>query len=308
MLNEIFITALFSGALIAAIPLLLAAFGEMLSEQAGVLNLGLEGMMLAGAYSSFYVAYQTDSLWLGFLAGAFAGLCIAAIMAIFCVWFAMNQIIIGIALTFAVQGITALLHYFTFANSYPRLSAPDVLTIPWLSDIPYIGVAFFNQHPFVLLSLISLCVLSFFYRNTVLKLHIVAAGSNPAALDSFGVNVLLLRTGMVLFTGLMAGLGGAYMATIAAGIFVPMMINGAGFIAIVLAMLAHGKPLWIFFGSFLFGCSLSIATALQLAGTSIPIDFVHMLPFVVIMLVLIIFARHNYLPPALGVPYLRGER
>lgn len=308
MSHEVFVTALLSGALIASIPLLLAALGEMFSEQSGVLNIGLEGMLLAGAYCGFWVTYQTGSFYLGFLGGAFGGFVIAGIMVIACVWFSMNQIIIGIALTFGVQGITALLHHFTFAHAYPRLAAPDTLAIPLLRDIPYIGEAFFSQHLFVYMSIALLFGLFALCRYTILGLHLTAAGSNPAALDSFGISVRATRSMAVLSTGFLAGLGGAYMASIAAGIFVPMMTNGAGFIAIVLAMLARGNPLWILIGTFTYGCSLSVATALQLVGGNIPIDFVHMLPFVVIMLMLVIFARHSYLPPALGLPYFRGER
>ena len=106
----------------------------------------------------------------------------------------------------------------------------------------------------------------------------------------------------------MAGLGGAYLANVGAGLFVPFMTNGAGFIGIVLAMLARGNPLWVLFGAFLFGSSLALTTALQVGGLNIPTDVVQMLPFVMVILVLIIFARHSYLPPALGHPYVRGER
>lgn len=308
MLNETFIMVLLSGAIIAGVPLMLAALGEMLSEQSGVLNIGLEGMMLAGAYCGFWVTYSTGSFWLGFLAGASGGLFIAGIMAILCVYLSMNQIIIGIALTLGVQGITALLHYFTFANSYPRLSAPAIFSIPFLVHIPYVGEAFFKQHLLVFISIGLIFIAFFLYKNTVLRLHLIAAGSNPAALDSFGISVIKTRFMTVLLTGFLAGLGGAYMATVAAGIFVPMMTNGAGFIAIVLAMLARGNMLWIPLSSLIFGCSLSAATALQLVSSNIPTDLIHMLPFVVIMLMLIIFARHSYLPPALGLPYFRGRQ
>jgi simple sugar transport system permease protein len=112
----------------------------------------------------------------------------------------------------------------------------------------------------------------------------------------------------VLTTGFLAGLGGAYMANVGAGLFIPFMTNGAGFIGIVLAMLARGRPIWVLFGAALFGISLAMTTALQVAGINIPTDIVQMLPFAMVMLVLVIFARHSVLPPALGLPYVRGER
>lgn len=112
----------------------------------------------------------------------------------------------------------------------------------------------------------------------------------------------------MLTTGFLAGVGGAYMANVGAGLFIPFMTNGAGFIGIVLAMLARGRPAWVLFGAALFGISLAMTTALQVAGINIPTDIVQMLPFAMVMLVLVIFARHSVLPPALGLPYVRGER
>jgi ABC-type uncharacterized transport system permease subunit len=120
--------------------------------------------------------------------------------------------------------------------------------------------------------------------------------------------VIRTRSFAVLFTGFLAGLGGAYMAIVGAGLFVPFMTGGAGFIGIVLAMLARGRPVWVLVGAVLFGVSLSMTTALQVAGLNVPTDVVQMLPFAVVMAVLVIFARHSMLPPALGLPYVRGER
>ena len=112
----------------------------------------------------------------------------------------------------------------------------------------------------------------------------------------------------MLTTGFLAGIGGAFMANVGAGLFVPHMTHGAGFIGIVLAMLARGKPVWVLLGAALFGASLALTTALQVAGLNIPTDVVQMLPFAMVIIVLILFARHSYLPPALGLPYHRGER
>ena len=119
---------------------------------------------------------------------------------------------------------------------------------------------------------------------------------------------LFTRTAAVLSTGVLAGLGGAYMAEVGAGLFVPYMTGGAGFIGIVLAMLARGRPVWVLYGALLFGVSLALTTALQVGGFNIPTDVVQMLPFFMVMVVLVAFARHSVLPPALGLPYVRGER
>lgn len=308
LLTLAFITSFLLGAVAAGVPLLLAGIGEQISEKAGVLNIGLEGMMLIGAYTGFYAAFYLDSFWYGFLFGGLGGLAVAMLMAVFCVWLNMNQIVIGIALTVGAEGLTALLHHFQFSRTYPRLSIADKLTIPGLSEIPILGPVFFDQHAVVYLTVILTVFLIWAYKRTYIGLNLQAAGDKPAALDVAGIDVRVTRTGAVLVTGFLTGVGGAYMANIGAGLFLPFMTGGAGFIGIVLAMLARGKPHWVLYGAALFGMSLSLTTALQVAGFNIPTDIVQMLPFAMVMLVLIILGRDSPLPAALGLPYVRGER
>ncbi len=281
-----------AGSLTAAMPLLLGGLGEQLSERAGVLNVGIEGMMLAGAYAGFAVAYSTGGLWPGLLAGAAAGALVALPMLLLCVRWALDQVVVGIALTLGVQGLTALLHHFAFSTSYPRLPAPEL----WLGRFPLDYAA------------LAMCLgLAGLYRHTLLGLHLHAAGERPVALDMAGISVSRLRGAAVLATGGLAGLGGAYLSEVSAGVFVPFMTNGAGFICIVLAMLARGRPLLVLGGALLFGVSLSSATALQLLGVDVPSDVVQMLPFAVVMLLLVVLGGGR-LPAALGVAYRRGDR
>ena len=308
LLTESFITALTYGAITAGVPLLLAGLGEQISEKAGVLNIGIEGMMLLGAYGGFVAAYYSDSFWLGFVAGGASGVAVALLMALFCVRLAMNQIVIGIALTIGAQGLTALLHHFQFSRTYPRMPDSASLAVPLLSDLPVIGAALFDRHPLVYLAVLLTFLMVWIFRRTNVGLNMQAAGDKPAALDAAGVSVNRTRFLAVLTTGALAGIGGAYLANIGAGLFIPFMTNGAGFIGIVLAMLARGEPVWVLFGALLFGVSLALTTALQVAGLNIPTDVVQMLPFAMVIIVLVIFARHSYLPPALGLPYIRGER
>ncbi len=307
MINETFFVTLLLGALTAAFPLFLAGFGEMLSEEAGVLNLGLEGKMLAGAFLSFYLVHETQSYTLGFIGGAAAGVLLAFIVVIFCVRRAVDQVVLGLALTFIAQGATSLAHHIHFAKIYPRLTPMENFNIPFLSDIPFVG-ALFRISAFTCLCVFFFGLFLWFYRKSNLKRQVIAAGSNPKALDVFGTNVFAVRTTMVLFTGAMAGLAGAYMVLVGTGIFVPYMTNGAGFIAIALAMLAHGKVLWLMLGALVFGVSLSINIALQLLGITISADITHMLPFILTMLVLVLFRRHVAFPKALGQPYIRTQR
>lgn len=308
LLSDAFMISLVAGAIAAGIPLLLAGLGEQVSEKAGVLNIGIEGMMLLGAYTGFYVAYLTGSLWLGFLGGAAGGLVVASLMALLCVRLGLNQIVIGIALTLGADGITALLHHVQFSRTYPRLPRVETLAVPGLSDIPIVGPGVFTRHPIVYLAFAAVLILVWVFRRANIGLNLQAAGDKPGALDAAGVSVIATRTWAVLFTGAMAGLGGAYMSMIGAGIFIPFMTGGAGFIAIVLAMLARGRPTWVLIGALLFGASLSLTTALQVGGVNVPTDVVQMLPFAMVMIVLVIFARRSALPAALGLPYVRGQR
>ena len=308
LLTEPFLVSLLFGAVTAGVPLMFAGLGEQISEKAGVLNIGIEGMMLFGAYTGFVAAYYSDSFWLGFLAGGIGGLAVALLMAILCIRLGLNQIVIGIALTVGAEGLTALLHYFQFSRTYPRLSQAPAIHLPVLSDLPVLGHAVFGHNPLVYLGVLLTGLLSWLYRRTNIGLNLEAAGSKPAALDAAGVSVLTTRSCAVLATGFLAGVGGAYLANVGAGLFFPMMTNGAGFIGIVLAMLARGRPAWVLIGALAFGISLALTTALQVAGFNIPTDVVQMLPFAMVMLILVIFARHSMLPPALGLPYVRGDR
>ena len=308
LFTEPFLVSLLFGAVTAGLPLLLAGLGEQISEKAGVLNIGLEGMMLIGAYSGFVATYRTGSFWLGFLAGGVGGMCASLVVLLLCIRRGLNQVVIGIAITVGAQGLTSLLHFVEFSRSYPRLPAAPSLVLPVLGQLPVLGKGLFSHNPLVYLGVALAAGLTWLFRSTYLGLSLEAAGNKPAALDAAGVDVVRTRSVAVLCTGFLAGLGGAYMANVGAGIFVPFITGGAGVIGIVLAMLARGRPLWVLIGAALFGASLAMTTALQVAGIDVPTDVVQMLPFAVVMLVLVLFGRNSLLPPALGTPYVRGER
>lgn len=308
MLTVAFVSALISGGILAGMPLLFASLGETISERAGVLNIGLEGMMLMGGYTGFVVALYSGSHWLGLLAGTGAGLVTAVFMVIFCVRLGLDQIVVGIAILLSAEGVTSVLQRAQFGTTYPRLDAMATLEIPLLVKIPVIGTSLFAQPAIVYVGFALVVVLNWILRSTNMGLNLRAAGEKPEALDAAGVSVTTVRSIAALSTGAFAGLGGAYMSIVGAGIFVPFMTHGAGFIGIVIAMLARGRAPWVVIGAFLFGMSVSLATALQLVGVTVSIDVVNMLPFVAVLVVLVIFARQAYLPAALGSPYKRGIR
>jgi ABC-type uncharacterized transport system permease subunit len=309
------LTALVSGALLVCIPLMFAALGELVSQRAGVLNIGLEGMMLMGAYAGFVGAYYGGDEWYGFGAGMAAGAAVALVMVLFCVRLGLDQIVVGIAITLACEGATALIFDAEFAESRPTLGRADHLSIPGLADIPVIGGkdysdgSIFSQPLVVYLGVALVPVVAWVLRRSHLGLNVKAAGDKPAALDAAGVSVFTTRSWAVLFAGAMAGLGGAYLSIVVAGLFQDTVVGGRGFIAIVFAMLARGRPLWILLGTFLFGLALSFADWAQAYGVvNISTDLVFMLPFVLILAVLVLFGRRAYLPAALALPYVRGTR
>ena len=171
-----------------------------------------------------------------------------------------------------------------------------------------LGTSLFEQPPLVYLAFAFVGALAWVFRRTNVGLNLRAAGEKPEALDAAGVSVVATRSWAVLSTGALAGLGGAYLSIVAAGIFTPFITQGQGFMAIVIAMLGRSRPLWVLLGSFLFGIVLSLSDSLQLAGINISTDVVNMLPFAAIIIALIVFARRSYLPPALALPYVRGAR
>lgn len=308
LLTATFMTAFVAGTVTATMPLLLAGLGEQISEKAGVLNLGLEGVMLVGAYCGFATALATGSFWLGFLAGALGGIAAAAAIGVLCIGFALNQIVIGISATLLLQGATSLAHHIQFSQSHPRLPRQPEFAIPLLADLPIVGPSLFVQHPVVYLALAVVPAAAWLYRATNIGLNLAACGEKPAALDLAGVSVAQTRFWALIATGALAGLGGAYLAQIGAGLFVPFMTNGVGFMGIVLAMLARGRPVWVLLGALAVGISTSLTTALQVGGVQIPTDIVQMLPFAMIIVVLAVFGRRAGLPAALGLPYHRGAR
>ncbi|MFN8111409.1 MAG: ABC transporter permease [Thermoleophilia bacterium] len=313
-LHQSFLTALLAGGILAGVPLLFAALGEMVSEQAGVLNIGIEGTMLVGAYVGFVAAHNLHNTGLGFIAGALAGAAVSLIMVVLCVRMGLDQIVVGIAITLAAEGATTLIFDSEFAKSRPSLGDTWRLDIPGLSHIPVVGGAntstgsIFSQPPVVYIGLAMVAGVAWMMRRSNMGLNIRAAGEKPSALDAAGVSVTATRSWAVLYAGAMAGLGGAYLSITAAGLFEAFITQGRGFIGIVLAMLARGRATWVLIGSFVFGISLSVSDALQIAGVNISTDVVFMLPFLTVIVVLVVFGRRSYLPGALGLPYVRGAR
>jgi general nucleoside transport system permease protein len=305
---EDLLTVLLSTGLIAAVPLTLAALGECFVEQGGLLNLGLEGMMLIGAFSGYWAAERSDSIALGLLVGVAVGLVLGGLFALLTVTLRTDQVVTGLAITIFGSGLTG----FLFRDLYGQERSLDVraprLGLPLLADVPVIGPALFDQQLPVYLAWALVPVLSWLLLRTRFGLEVRAAGENPLAADASGVDVVRVRYGAMLLGGALGGLAGAFLSVSELRFFNVGMTVGTGFIAIALAMIGRWRPWRILAGAVVFGLLRSLETGLPIAGVDVRTEFLQMIPYLGIILVLVVLAGRTALPAALGMPYERGRR
>jgi simple sugar transport system permease protein len=303
------IQAVLAATLLAATPLIYAALGEAVAERAGLLNLGIEGMMLSGAFAGFYSAYQWERAWLGVLAGVGAGLGLGLVFGFLTITLRADQTLVGLAITIFGGGITAFLYRDLLSGTNPSANVhPLKLSVPLLRDIPAIGKPLFHQPVLLYLAFAMVPITALFLRKTAIGLAIRAAGDNPFAVDAAGVSVARTRYLAIAIGGAMAGMAGAFMAAVDLKVFQDGMTVGQGFIALALAMLGRWTPWRILIGALVFGLLDSIGTGLQLAGINIRSEFLGMLPYLGIVIALIVLAGRVALPAALGTAYERGRR
>lgn len=307
LLTPTFISAFIIACLAGAIPLMLAAVGETVGEQSGVLNLGIEGMMLIGAYVGYVIALGSGSVWLGMLGGAAGGAVMSLVLIVLNVWLGLNQIVLGIAITLAGGGVTSVLYDQLYSKTAPRVPT-NSLKIPGLSQLPVVGNSIFSQSGVFWVAIALAVVVAFMLKRTNWGLGIRAAGQKPSSLDTAGGSVMATRSQAVLLGGTFAGLGGAFLSVVATSAFTPFMTNGLGYIAIIVTMLSRARILAVGLVSLVYGATVAVGTVLQLTSLNIPTDLVTMLPYVVVMIVLLIFGRSVYISPVLGAPYTRGAR
>ncbi|MGI9953256.1 ABC transporter permease [Moorellaceae bacterium AZ2] len=311
MENSVWVAAL-AAAIIAGTPILYAAVGEILAERAGVLNLGVEGMMLVGAVTGFMVAVHTANPWLGFVTAMVASGASAAIFAFLTVTLRSNQVVTGLALTLFGTGLSGFL-----GKPYVGVALPvsfKAVPIPGLSEIPILGPILFRHDPLVYITYVLIPLIWYYLYRTRPGLNVRAVGENPGAADALGVNVFALRYLHVILGGMLAGAGGAYLSLAYAPSWLENMTAGRGWIAVALVIFAVWDPLRAVLGAYLFGGVDSLAYTLQAATRiSIPSFFLKMLPYILTIIVLIIATRqtvvkHIGAPGALAIPYDREER
>ncbi len=310
-LLTMFITFIFASMLRVATPILLAALGECYVENAGILNLGIEGVMLFSAFTSFLGAVATNSSLMGLAVGLATGLLLGLILAALYVTLKSDQIVVGIAFSLSAIGFTSLYFRLLYGTTLPKLPVKEwVVTVPQLADIPIIGRVFFNQ-PFVVY--VSVALVPIFYYilyRTRFGLKIRTLGENPMVADTAGVNVFLYRYIVMLIGGMLAGVGGAYLSLYQVSLFQDNMIQGRGFVAVAIVMFARWNPLKILAGALLYGGAEAFAGAIQALGylRTVPAEIILMLPYIVTIIGLVVLARRARFPPAFARPYRREMR
>jgi general nucleoside transport system permease protein len=291
-MRSIFNVALIFSMLRLATPLIWAALGGMFSERSGVINIALEGIMLAGAFTAASVTYYVGNPWLGLAAGIAAGVSIAAIHAVACIRFNANQVVSGMAINILMVGIPAFLGGAFFASTGSTPQIPKEQLIPWTP---------------VILAFLMVPVTWYVLYRTPFGLRLRAVGEKPEAADAAGVSVKWMRYSAVLISGALAGVGGAYLSIGQSSLFTRNMTSGRGFIALAALIFGKWRPVQTMLACLLFGFTEAVSIQLQgvrlPSGEDIPNQFIQIIPYVLTIVVLAGFIGQSRAPRALGLPY-----
>jgi ABC-type uncharacterized transport system permease subunit len=291
-----------------ATPILLAAIGELLVEESGIINIGIEGAMLSGAFFALSAAYFSGSTLLGLGAGVLAGAVVNALLAILVINLAVNQVVAGTALDILAIGITGVFYrrFFGITGKAFIVALIPNLRLGPLADIPLIGPALFDHNFLVYLTMAMIPAVAFLLWRTRWGLALRAAGERPEAADSLGLDVYRLRWLALLVAGLLTGLGGAYLTLAYTGTFVENLSAGRGYVALAVVILGRWKPWGLAAASVLFGAAMALQFALQALGTTIPYQLFLALPYALTLIVLAAMGGQAASPSALGEPYRRS--
>ena len=309
-MTQIFTQAVFIGILTSAIrlatPYLFAAIGEAFAQTSGVVNLGVDGIMLVGAFAAFYVTLTTGNVWLGVLAAAVVGLLMGLLMSFISVTLKAEQGISGIGLYMFGLGLSSLL-FKVLVGSVQTVTGFQPFKIPFLGDIPIIGEIFFQHSLPVYVAFLLVPLAWWFLDKTTWGLKIKSVGQNPAAADSLGVNVDQIRYFSVCVGAVLAGLAGASLSTALVNLFQENLTAGLGFIAVALVYFGGWRPVGILIGALLFSTVNAFQLWMQVLGVNIPSDVAIMLPYLLTIAALVAVTNRIRQPAALNKPFERGE-
>jgi general nucleoside transport system permease protein len=299
------VVAILAASIRLATPYLYASIGEMFAQRSGVLNLGVDGIMLVGAFAAFYGTLMTGSLWVGVVAAIGAGLAMGLLMSLISVTLKAEQGISGIGLSLFGLGLSSLL-FKTLVGTVKTVDGFQPIRIPVLSGLPYVGDILFSQSLPVYVAFLLVPVSWYVLERTPWGLKVRAVGQNPAAADTLGVNVDLTRYLCVCLGAMLAGLAGASLSIALVNLFQENLTAGAGYIAVALVYFGGWRPLGILLGALLFSTVTAIQLRMQVLGVQIPSDFAVMLPYVLTIVALTFSANRARQPAALDKPFERG--
>ena len=294
-------TAFLEATVRTATPLAFAALGEAVTERAGVINVGLEGVIIGGCFGAV-VAAGAGGLAAGMLGGMLAGVAVAACFAVFAVWLRTDQIITGTALTLGALGLTGTLYRAVYGEGGAALSIPTLrpVAIPGLSEIPVVGPAFFAQPVVTYFLYATVAVTWWVLSRTQVGLAIRATGEQPMAAEAAGIDVVRIQWGAVLLGGALAGIAGATLVLAQVGTFAEGMSAGRGFIAIAVVALGRWRPIGVALAALLFGAATAVQYLFQAIGSSLPYQLFLALPYVLTLVVLAAGSGRADAPAALG--------
>lgn len=306
MITDLISISVLSSGIRLATPYLYASIGEMFGQRSGVLNLGVEGMMLMGAFTSFYTVHQTHSLLLGVLVALLIGLLMGLANAVICVTLKAEQGISGIGIYLFGLGMSELLFNRSFEDVVTINGFPKI-TFPILTDLPLVGEVFFHQNLLVYIAF-ALVPLSWFVLNkTTLGLKIRAVGMNPEAADTMGISVTRIRYFTLSLGGMLASMAGASLSIALLNVFQQNITAGSGFIAVALVYFGSWRPAGIMAGALLFSTVNALQLRVRTIGIDIPAEYASMAPYLLTILALVLASQRIDQPTALTKPFERGE-
>ena len=302
-------TGLLQGALLLSVPLIFGAMAGVLSERSGVINIAIEGQLLAGAFMSGVIASLTQNTWAGLLIAPFAGMAIAWLLAVFAIKYGIDQVVLGFVLNVLVIGLTGFLYkklLIPYQSTWNAGGTFAPIEIPILAKIPVIGPIFFAQSIIVYLMYVVVIVIHIALFKSKWGLRTRSVGEHPTAAESVGIDVNRVRFRNVLIAGAVAGLGGAFFTLGAVGAFSKEMTAGKGFIALAALIFGRWSPLGAVAAALIFGFADNLQGVLTITGTPIPSEFMLMAPYIATIIAVSGFVGRVRAPAADGIPYKRG--
>ena len=303
------VVGLLAGSLALAVPLVFGALGGVLGERSGVVNIAIDGQLLAGAFAAAIVASAVGSPWAGLAAAMVAGTLVALILGLFAITYFVDQVIVGVVLNVLVIGLTSFMFTQVLAPNAASLNSPprfDVVPIPVLGDIPLVGPVFFRQTVIVYLLYVAVAVVTWTLYRTRWGLRVRAVGEHPKAADTVGIKVNRTRYRTILIAGAVAGMGGAFYTLVSVPQFNREMTGGAGYIALAAVIFGKWDPIRATLAALLFGFASNLQGVLSVIGSPVPSQFMLMLPYVVTIFAVAGLVGKSRPPAADGIPYRKG--